>query len=215
MIEATDPALYAYSGPPRLDEPHPSSERMRHLVGLYIRYMHPVHRFVDERHPDFWSRLDRPMEPKEALIVYAMCTIGALFLSKTAGTGHLDDLVYEFYRRAWAIKDQLPQDLLTIQTYLILMPFFIVASQTEEGTKAQFLTLEIAKKINLAEQVQKLATQGRLSTTNKILRNTWRGVVWMEVLVHLTTLQTVKIDVGTSLLDVRVPFLSQNSASLH
>jgi hypothetical protein len=198
MIEATDPTLYAYRGPPRPDEPHPGPEVMRHLVGLYIRYMHPVNRLVDERHSDFWTRLDRPMEPEVALLVYAMCTTGALFLSKTPNNGYLDDLVYEFYRRTWAIKNQLPQDLLTIQTYLILFPFFIVASQTEEGAEAQLRTVEIAQRIHLAEQVQKLATLGRLTMADKLLRNTWRGVVWMEVLVHLTTLQTVKIDVRVS-----------------
>ncbi|KAG0054760.1 hypothetical protein BGZ83_010543 [Gryganskiella cystojenkinii] len=194
MIAATDPNLYSYKGPPGPDERHPSPEVMRQLVELYIQYMHPVNRLVDDRHPDFWVRLDRPMEPEVALIVYAMCTVGALFLSKGSSTGYLDGLVYEFYRRAWAIKDQQPNDIVMIQTYLIMEPFFIIASQTNEGANAHLHAAKLAEKIKLGEQVQKLSSQGRLTAADRVIRNTWRSVIWMEVLVNLTTMQTTKHD---------------------
>ncbi|KAF9189079.1 hypothetical protein BGZ51_009845 [Haplosporangium sp. Z 767] len=45
---------------------------MRRLIEAYLKYLHPLERLVDEHSPDFWTRLERPMEPEVACVVYAI-----------------------------------------------------------------------------------------------------------------------------------------------
>ncbi|KAG0293502.1 hypothetical protein BGZ98_002146, partial [Dissophora globulifera] len=158
------------------DEPAPNTQLMRHLVKLYLRYLHPLQRIVDDQDPDFWTRLDRTMEPEVASIVYAMCTVGALHSTKVSNVGRLDDVVYEFYERTKCIIRERPKDIVTIQTSLILRDFFVVMHRTKESAECFETIMNIAEAIELGELVQKLSSKEKLSPADVIVRNTWRFV---------------------------------------
>ncbi|KAF9124157.1 hypothetical protein BGW39_008413 [Mortierella sp. 14UC] len=216
LTDAADPDLYAYNGPHESDDVSPSPDVLRELVGFYIQYMHPIHGLVDPQASDFWTRLDRPMEPKTAAVVYAMCTIGAVFKSSTPSPGAKpptpnpgvrDDLVYEFYRRTWTLKDERPRDIVTIQTILIMQSFFDLTSQAEEATSSCRLMAEIADEIGLGAHVLEMAHREKLSMEDILVRNTWKLLVWNEVMGFLISKQSSKIiptkDLSSSALDVR------------
>ncbi|KAF9197426.1 hypothetical protein BGZ49_002146 [Haplosporangium sp. Z 27] len=188
MISAVDPEPFDYKGLPKSIESEPSSDVMRHLVGLYMLYSHPVHRIVDDSDPEFWTRLDHPMEPEVASLVYAMCTVGAILKSKAPSSGHLDDLVYYFYRRALALVDERPKDLVTIQTLVIIQHVNVVAHQTKKCSEVYLQMIEIADSINLGERVKKTSSLDVLSKEDELMRNTWRTIIWWETLTNMITL---------------------------
>ncbi|KAG0282547.1 hypothetical protein BGZ96_000365 [Linnemannia gamsii] len=207
LMDAADPDLYAYSGPLAADDVSPSPAILRELVGYYLQYMHPIHGLVDPQAPDFWTRLDLPMEPKVASIVYAMCTIGAVFKSSTSGPGMRDERVFNFYRRTWALKDERPRDIITIQTILIMHSFFDLTSQVDEANSSFRLMVEIADEIELGTHVLELAQREKLCKEDTLVRNTWRLLVWNEVMGLMISKQSVKVvatkDLSSSALDVR------------
>ncbi|KAG0059907.1 hypothetical protein BGZ89_012710 [Linnemannia elongata] len=208
LMDAADPDLYAYKDPFAVDDVTPSPAILRELVGFYIQYMHPIHGLVDPQAPDFWTRLDLPMEPKVASIVYAMCTIGAIFKSSTPSPGIRDDLVYEFYRRTWTLKDERPRDIVTIQTILIMHSFFDLTSQVDEANSSFRLMAEIADEIELGAHVLELTHREKLSKEDILVRNTWRLFVWNEVMGFMISKQSSKVvptkDLSNSALDVRL-----------
>ncbi|KAG0200775.1 hypothetical protein BGX28_006236 [Mortierella sp. GBA30] len=193
MIEATDQSAFAYKDSVGPDEPCPDPGTMRPLIELYMRYLHPTHYLVDDKVPDFWTRLERPMEPGVASIVYAMCTIGAVFKS-IPGSGCIDGQVQEFYRRTCAAQDGRPQDIITIQTYLIIHTFFVLTLQADEANKSFKLALDIAENIKLGEAVQKLRSKDRLSPGEAIVRNTWKLLIWNETFASMNLAQSRKLD---------------------
>jgi hypothetical protein len=199
LMDAADPDLYAYNGSLAADEVSPSPAILRELVGYYLQYMHPIHGLVDPQAPDFWTRLDLPMEPKVASIVYAMCTIGAVFKSSTPGPGMRDERVYDFYRRTWALKDERPRDIITIQTILIMHSFFDLTSQVDEANSSFRLMAEIADEIELGAHVLELAQREKLSKEDILVRNTWRLLVWNEVMGFMISKQSNKVVVSASL----------------
>ncbi|KAG9063560.1 hypothetical protein KI688_004445 [Linnemannia hyalina] len=207
LMDAADPDLYAYRDPFAADDVTPSPTILRELVGFYLQYMHPIHGLVDPQAPDFWTRLDLRMEPKVASIVYAMCTIGAVFKSSTPSPGVRDDLVYEFYRRTWTLKDERPRDIVTIQTILIMHSFFDLTSQVDEANSSFRLMAEIADEIELGTHVLELAHREKLSKEDILVRNTWRLFVWNEVMGLTISKQSGKVvptkDLSSSALDVR------------
>ncbi|KAF9543148.1 hypothetical protein EC957_001210 [Mortierella hygrophila] len=207
LMDAADPDLYAYRDPFAADDVAPSPTILRELVGFYLQYMHPIHGLVDPQAPDFWTRLDLRMEPKVASIVYAMCTIGAVFKSSTPSPGVRDELVYEFYRRTWTLKDERPRDIVTIQTILIMHSFFDLTSQVDEANSSFRLMAEIADEIELGTHVLELAHREKLSKEDILVRNTWRLFVWNEVMGLTISKQSSKVvptkDLSSSALDVR------------
>ncbi|KAK3807942.1 MAG: hypothetical protein J3R72DRAFT_464734 [Linnemannia gamsii] len=219
LTDAADPDLYAYKDPLASDDVGPSPDVLRELVGFYLQYMHPIHGLVDPQAPDFWTRLDRPLEPNIASIVYAMCTIGAVFKSSTPSSespgvkpptpspGVRDDLVYGFYTRTWTLKDERPRDIVTIQTILIMQSFFDLTSQVEEASSSFRLMAEIADEIELGAHVLELGHREKLSKEDILVRNTWKLFVWNEVMGFLITKQSSKIiptkDLSSKALDVR------------
>ncbi|KAG0375137.1 hypothetical protein BGX24_009502, partial [Mortierella sp. AD032] len=219
LTDAADPDLYAYKGPLASDDVGPSPDVLRELVGFYLQYMHPIHGLVDPQAPDFWTRLDRPLEPNIASIVYAMCTIGAVFKSSTPSSespgvkpptpspGVRDDLVYGFYTRTWTLKDERPRDIVTIQTILIMQSFFDLTSQVEEASSSFRLMAEIADEIELGAHVLELGHREKLSKEDILVRNTWKLFVWNEVMGFLISKQSSKIiptkDLSSKALDVR------------
>lgn len=210
LMDAADPDLYAYKDPFAVDDVTPSPAILRELVGFYIQYMHPIHGLVDPQAPDFWTRLDLPMEPKVASIVYAMCTIGAIFKSSTPSPGIRDDLVYEFYRRTWTLKDERPRDIVTIQTILIMHSFFDLTSQVDEANSSFRLMAEIADEIELGAHVLELTHREKLSKEDILVRNTWRLFVWNEVMGFMISKQSSKVVVSASFLFLsRLPALSE------
>jgi len=197
IVDAADPDLYAYKGPLASDANSPLPAVLRELVGYYIQYVHPIHGLVDPQAHDFWTRLDHPMEPKVSSVVYAMCTIGAVFKpSPTPNPGVRDDLVYEFYRRAWTIKNERPRDITTIQTILIMRSFFDLTSQVDEANTSFSLAAEIADEIELGTHVQEMANQEKLSKEDILVRNTWKLYVWYEVMGSLALRQSSKVIVS-------------------
>jgi hypothetical protein len=206
LVDAADPDLYSYKGPFESDDMSPSPDVLRELVGFYIKYMHPIHGLVDPQASDFWTRLDGPiMEPKIAAVVYAMCTIGAVFKSSTPSPGAKqpnqnpgvrDNLVYEFYRRTWTLKEERPRDIITIQTILIMQSFFVLTSQVEEATLSCRLMTEIADEIGLGAHVLEMGHQEKLSAEDVLVRNTWKLLVWNEVMGFLISKQSSKIIVS-------------------
>ncbi|KAF9952815.1 hypothetical protein BGZ70_000476 [Mortierella alpina] len=193
MIAATDQNGLANMEPLGLDEPCPSPEVMRRLIENYLRYLHPMQCIVDENIPDFWTRLERPMEPDVASIVYAMCTVGAMFMS-VCGSGKLDDQVQKFYRRTCDAQEGRPHDIITIQTFLILHSFFTLTLQLEEFAKSFQLALDISEKIKLGEAVQKLRSKDRLSPGEVIVRNTWRLLVWVEIFRNMASPKNKRLE---------------------
>ncbi|KAG0324928.1 hypothetical protein BGZ99_001287 [Dissophora globulifera] len=189
------------------DEPAPNPQLMRHLVKLYLRYLHPLQRIVDDQDPDFWTRLDRTMEPEVASIVYAMCTVGALHSTKVSNVGRLDDVVYEFYERTKCVIRERPKDIVTIQTSLILRDFFVVMHRTKESAECFETIMNIAEAIELGELVQKLSSKEKLSPADMIVRNTWRFVVRTEIMVNITLKNCGRVpplkDLSSSSLDFR------------
>ncbi|KAG0208548.1 hypothetical protein BGX33_006178 [Mortierella sp. NVP41] len=218
LTDAADPDLYAYKGSLQSDDLSPPPSILRELVGLYLQYMHPVHGLVDPQAPDFWTRLDLPMEPQVASIVYAMCTIGAIFKSTSPSPGVRDELVHEFYRRTWTIRDELPRDIVTIQTILIMQSFFDLTSQVDEANASFRLMVEIADEIELGAHVLKMAQQEKLSKVDILVRNTWRLSVWYEVMGYMITKQSCKVipakDLSSSALDVRPSEIPGSKASM-
>ncbi|KAF9584021.1 hypothetical protein BGW38_007837 [Lunasporangiospora selenospora] len=164
---------------------------MRTLIGKYLMYLHPHHQLVDEYQPDFWTRLDRPMSADVAAVVYAMCVAGALFTSPFPGTGSLQKEAYDIFQYAWSFvreKELRPKSgLVTIQTILILQPYLILTQQIEEAIAAHTLVFELAEHIRLGEWVQKLhvSAQGLLSPTDRLVRNTWRLAIWVDILANM------------------------------
>ncbi|KAF9168738.1 hypothetical protein DFQ26_000005 [Actinomortierella ambigua] len=142
---------------------------------------------VNEDHPEFWNRLYHRMDPSTAVVVYAMCTVGALYTDETTRSGHLDGLASEFYRRTRALLDNLAPCAASIQAYLIMQPYLTATHQEEEHRRALELMLHAASEINLAETARQIAEQDKVSPADIALRNTWRGVVWAEILHHLHT----------------------------
>ncbi|KAF8938597.1 hypothetical protein BGZ58_000566 [Dissophora ornata] len=138
-----------------------------------------------------------------------MCTIGALFISEAPGSGILDDLVYDFYKRTLAIKEERPEDIATIQTSLILQDFFVVSHRIEEGTAFYIDMMEIAERIQLAEMVQKFATQDKLSPADVIVRNTWRLLVSTEILANMISLKSGKVHPMKDLTSPALEFRSE------
>ncbi|KAF8931659.1 hypothetical protein BGZ47_011739 [Haplosporangium gracile] len=207
LMDAADPDLYAYKSFVAADNVSPTPAILRELVGFYLQYMHPIHGLVDPQAPDFWTRLDLPMEPKVASIVYAMCTIGAIFKSSTPSPGVRDDLVYEFYRRTWSLKDKRPRDIVTIQTILIMHSFFDLTSQVDEANSSFRLMADIADEIELGTHVLELVHREKLSKKDILVRNTWRLLVWNEVMGFMISKQSSKIvptkDLSNNALDVR------------
>ncbi|KAF9903054.1 hypothetical protein EC991_004267 [Linnemannia zychae] len=202
LMDAADPDLYAYKGPHESDDISPSPDVLRELVGFYIQYMHPIHGLVDPKASDFWTRLDHPMEPKIAAVVYAMCTIGAIFKSSTPipgakpptpHPGVRDDLVFEFYRRTWTLKDERPRDIVTIQTILMMQSFFDLTSQVEEAASSCRLMAEIADEIGLGAHVLEMGHREKLSMEDILVRNTWKLLVWSEVMGFLISKKSSKI----------------------
>ncbi|KAF9984301.1 hypothetical protein BGZ75_004125 [Mortierella antarctica] len=193
MITATDQKGLANMEPLGLDEPCPSPEVMRRLIENYLRYLHPMQCIVDEKIPDFWTRLERPMEPEVASIVYAMCTIGAMFMS-VCGSGKLDDQVPKFYRRTCAAQEGRPHDIITIQTFLILHSFFTLTLQLEELAKSFQLAMDISEKIKLGEAVQKLRSKDRLSPGEVTVRNTWRLLIWVEIFRNMSSPKNKRLE---------------------
>lgn len=209
LMDAADPDLYAYKDPFAADDVTPSPAILRELVGFYLQYMHPIHGLVDPQAPDFWTRLDLRMEPKVASIVYAMCTIGAVFKSSTPSPGVRDDLVYEFYRRTWTLKDERPRDIVTIQTILIMHSFFDLTSQVDEANSSFRLMAEIADEIELGAHVLELAHREKLSKEDILVRNTWRLFVWNEVMGFMISKQSSKVVVSASFFLARLTALSE------
>ncbi|KAF9940589.1 hypothetical protein BGZ65_006617, partial [Modicella reniformis] len=164
------------------------------MIRNYLRYAHPFHRIVEEHDSVFWSRLDDPMMPEVATVVYAMCTLGGIFATKAPTTGVLDDVVHEFHKHTLAIKDARPEDIATIQTLLILQEFYVVTNRMEMGTDAFQNMLEIAEKIKLKEMVQKMSHQDKLSPGDAIIRNIWRMIVWTETMANIISQKTAKIE---------------------
>ncbi|KAF9919619.1 hypothetical protein FBU30_010730 [Linnemannia zychae] len=207
LIEAADPDLYAYKGPLPSDDVSPSPAVLRELVGYYLQYMHPIHGLVDPQAPDFWTRLDYAMEPQVASIVYAMCTIGAVYKSSTPSPGVRDELIYEFYRRTWTLKDERPRDIVTIQTILIMQSFFDLTCQVDEANSSFRLMAEIADEIGLGTHVLELARREKLTKEDILVRNTWKLLVWNEVMGYMISKQSNKViptkDLSSVALDVR------------
>ncbi|KAG0267713.1 hypothetical protein BG011_000024 [Mortierella polycephala] len=111
---------------------------MRRLIETYLKYLHPLERLVDEHSPDFWTRLERPMEPEVACVVYAI--------------------------------------------------------QVNEGTRSYLFILKVTEEIKLAETVQKLAHQDRLSPEDILARSVMRLVIRLETLANLALVQTAISD---------------------
>lgn len=168
---------------------------MRRLVRLYLRYVHPFHRIIDEHDPEFWTRMDQPMASEVATIVYAMCTLGGILATKAPTTGIVDDVVHDFHKRTLAVKNARPEDIATIQTLLILQEFYVVTNQMEIGIQAFQNMLEIAEKIKLKERVQRISTQDKLSPGDAIIRNIWRMIVWTETVANIISLKTATVEV--------------------
>ncbi|CAO3565040.1 unnamed protein product [Mortierella alpina] len=217
MIAATDQKGLALMEPLGLDEPSPSPEVMRRLIENYLRYLHPMQCIVDENTPDFWTRLERPMEPEVASIVYAMCTVGAMFMS-ICGSGKLDDQVQKFYRRTCDAQEGRPHDIITIQTFLILHGFFTLTLQLEEFAKSFQLALDISENIKLGEAVQKLRSKDRLSPGEVIVRNTWRLLVWVEIFRNMVSPKNKRLeplkDLTSRALDTRPEEVPTTQSSL-
>ncbi|KAF9344814.1 hypothetical protein BGX26_003863 [Mortierella sp. AD094] len=167
---------------------------MRRLISLYMRYSHPLHRIVDESDSEFWTRLDHPMKPEVASVVYAMCAVGAILKSKAPSSGYLDDQVYYFYKQALAVIEERPKDLITLQTLLIIQNVHIVTHRAKKCSEAYLQMKEIATSINLGERVLKTATQDTLSQEELIMRNAWRMLIWWETLANMTSLNNGNID---------------------
>ncbi|KAF9558608.1 hypothetical protein EC968_006907 [Mortierella alpina] len=217
MIAATDQKGLANMEPLGQDEPCPSPEVMRRLIENYLRYLHPLQCIVDENSPDFWTRLERPMEPEVASIVYAMCTIGSMFMS-VCGSGKLDDQVQTFYKRTCAAQEGRPHDIITIQTFLILHSFFTLTLQMEELAKSFQLALDISEKIKLGEAVQKLRSKDRLSPGEVTVRNTWRLLIWVEIFRNMAYPRNKRVeplkDLTSRALDTRPEEVPTTQSSL-
>lgn len=168
---------------------------MSRLIGLYLRYLHPVQRLVDENGPDFWTRLKTPLEPGVASVVYAMCTMGAVFETKAPTAGRPDDLTLAYFKRTCAALDQGPEDMTTVQALLVMVPFYAVSNQEEEGQKAYGRSHNVAEKIQLGDAAMRLSSQEKLSAKDVEIRNTWRSLVWLETIANLTLLRSGPIEV--------------------
>ena len=195
IIEAVDKNALVYSQLLDPNEPAPSSDVIRPLVRHYLRYVHPFHRIIDEHDPQFWTRMDQPMAPEVATIVYAMCTLGAIFASKDSTSGTLDNVVHDFHKRTLAVKCERPEDIVTIQTLLILQEFYVVTNQMDMGTKTFQNMLDIADAIKLKDMVKRISTQDKLSPGDAIIRNIWRMIVWTETLANIVSMRTARIEV--------------------
>ncbi|KAG0333541.1 hypothetical protein BG000_009085 [Podila horticola] len=204
IVDATDP-IYSPSSVSVNDEPSATVEEMSRLIGLYLRYLHPVQRLVDENGPDFWTRLQTPLEPGIASVVYAMCTMGAVFETKAPTAGLPDDLTLAYFRRTCAALDQGPEDMTTVQALLIMVPFYAVSNQEEEGQKAYGRSHNVAEKIQLGDAAMRLSTQEKLSAKDVEIRNTWRSLVWLETIANLTLLRSGPIELFQSISKIKLP----------
>ncbi|KAF9348379.1 hypothetical protein BGX34_002517 [Mortierella sp. NVP85] len=134
------------------------------------------------------------MAPEVATIVYAMCTLGAIFASKDSTSGTLDNVVHDFHKRTLAIKCERPEDIATIQTLLILQEFYVVTNQMDMGTKTFQNMLDIADAIKLKDMVKRISTQDKLSPADAIIRNIWRMIVWTETFANIVSMRTARIE---------------------
>ncbi|KAG0080777.1 hypothetical protein BGZ92_000470 [Podila epicladia] len=178
---------------------------MSRLIGLYLRYLHPIQRLVDETGPDFWTRLQKPLLPGIASVVYAMCTMGAVFETKAPTAGLPDGLTLAYFRRTCAALDQGPEDMTTVQALLIMVPFYAVSNQEEEGQKAYDRSHNVAEKIQLGDAAMRLSTQEKLSAKDVEIRNTWRSLVWLETIANLTLLRSGPIELFQSISKIKLP----------
>lgn len=234
ILSAVDKTTFVYSplppGPdgssPRSDDPSPSPEVMKRLVRLYLRYVHPFRRIIDEHDPDFWTRMDHPMASDVEIVVYAMCTLGGIFVtplqpsaqssaqstppSTAPTTGAVDDLVHVFHRRTLAVKDSRPKDIATIQALLILQDFYVITNQAELGEKAFQSMLDIAENFKLKERIQRIHSQdNKLSPEDAIVRNVWRVMIWTETMANIISQKTAKIEPLKDLTNIMVDFRSE------
>ncbi|KAF9112461.1 hypothetical protein BGX27_003348 [Mortierella sp. AM989] len=194
IIDAVDSEPLNHKDLPGSIELEPSPDVMRRLISLYMRYSHPLHRIVNENDPEFWTRLDHPMKPEVASVVYAMCTVGAILKSKAPSSGYLDNLVYYFYNKTLALIEERPKDITTIQTLLIVQNFHVVTHRTTKGSEACLQMMEIANSISLGETVMKIAKNGMMSQEDLIMRNTWRMLIWNETLANMISLKNGVVD---------------------
>ncbi|KAF9335532.1 hypothetical protein BG006_011303 [Podila minutissima] len=199
IVDATDPIYSPSASFSANDEPSATVEEMSRLIGLYLRYLHPVQRLVDENGPDFWTRLQKPLETGIASVVYAMCTMGAVFETKAPTAGLPDDLTLAYFRRTCAALDQGPEDMTTVQALLIMVPFYAVSNQEDEGQKAYGRSHDVAEKIQLGDAAMRLSTQEKLSAKDVEIRNTWRSLVWLETIANLTLLRSGPIELSKDL----------------
>ncbi|ORZ27869.1 hypothetical protein BCR41DRAFT_367422 [Lobosporangium transversale] len=194
LIQAADPDSCIAKGSPIPDEPTPNPEVMRELIQLYLRYSHPIHRIVNDQDPDFWPRLYDRLTPEAASIVYAMCTVGALYRNRPPGAENLDEMVGYFYRRTIAVHETRSEDIISIQTMLILQNFLVITLRSEECAKFLGRMLKIANDIRLAETVQKIASQPTMSPEDVVVRNTWRLLIWTEIMGNMLSLNNGPVD---------------------
>ncbi|KAG0002954.1 hypothetical protein BGZ79_002013 [Entomortierella chlamydospora] len=194
IIDAVEPEPFSYNGSLASTESKRDPDVMRRLISLYMRYVHPLQRIVDENDSEFLTKLDHPIKPEIASVVYAMCAVGAILKSKAPGSGHLDDLVYYFHKQALTAIEERPKDLITLQTLLIIQNVHVVAHRTKESSEAYLQMKEIATSINLGERVLKSASQDTLSQEELIMRNVWRMLIWWETMANMTSLNNGSID---------------------
>ncbi|KAF9438043.1 hypothetical protein BGZ76_010092 [Entomortierella beljakovae] len=171
-----------------------TSELLRRLITLYMRYVHPLFRIVSESDPIFWNRLDDPIPPEFSSLVYAMCTIGAMLKSKTPSDGQLDDHVFYFYRKTRSVIESRPKDFVTLQSLLIIQSLHVVAHQRVKYEEDYQLMSEIADSIQLGEMVKKIVFHTRLSQEDLVLRNTWRMLIWIDTLANMVATRNYTVD---------------------
>ncbi|KAG0087152.1 hypothetical protein BGZ93_011122 [Podila epicladia] len=120
--------------------------------------------------------------------------MGAVFETKAPTAGLPDGLTLAYFRRTCAALDQGPEDMTTVQALLIMVPFYAVSNQEEEGQKAYDRSHNVAEKIQLGDAAMRLSTQEKLSAKDVEIRNTWRSLVWLETIANLTLLRSGPIE---------------------
>ncbi|KAF9213560.1 hypothetical protein BGZ59_005168 [Podila verticillata] len=104
-----------------------------------------------------------------------------------------------YFKRTCFALDQGPEDMTTVQALLIMVPFYAVSNQEEEGQKAYGRSHNVAEKIQLGDAAMRLSTQEKLSAKDVELRNTWRSLVWLETIANLTLLRSGPIELSKDL----------------
>ncbi|KAF9423607.1 hypothetical protein BGZ94_008246 [Podila epigama] len=215
LIAATDQTLYTpdASFDARTIPPPPVDEMTR-LIHLYLRYLHPIQRLLDENDLGFWKRLDGPLEHGVASLVYAMCTIGALFEAKDTRPGEPDALTLTYYRRTCASLAQAPDDIPTLQSLLILVPFYAISNLETDRIQAYERSQRLAERCRLGDTVMSLSAQDKLSAKDIELRNTWRSLIWLQLTVDLPMSRSSPIELSKDLSGACFSLRAEDSLTL-